>query len=77
MKITIEPTPNLVSQTDLDREHIPRMVRVWEGITDQGTKCKILVCGVMVAPDADQAQFQRELAEIPTGNRVIDLRHIL
>lgn len=77
MKITITATDLLVSQTDLNREFIPRLVRIWDGITEQGVACKVLVCGVAVSNSENQSQFDREMKEIPLGKKVIDLRHIL
>ena len=52
-------------------------VRLWEGITDLGTKCKVFVHLIAVHNDHDSTQFERELNEqLPPGS-VVDLRHIL
>jgi hypothetical protein len=78
LKITITPTEKLISVSDLERQEFPRMVRAWEGITDSGAKCTILVAGVAVHEKEEQEQFQRELREfVPRDHRVFELKHIL
>jgi hypothetical protein len=80
MKITIKPTAKLISVTTLEKHEIPRLVRVWEGITDKGAKCTVLVTGVAVLNSEDQSEFDRQLREFVPRERdreVFDLRHIL
>lgn len=58
MKITIEETPNFL---DLGG----RLVRAWEGTTDTGIPCTLLVAAVGVEPTHPRAgEFMRELIEI-------------
>lgn len=80
MKITITPTEKLISIATLEQAEIPRMVRVWQGITDKGVKCTVLVSGCCVLNSEDQSEFDRELREfVPreSDRQVFDLRHIL
>jgi hypothetical protein len=80
MKITITPTEKLISIATLEKHEIPRLVRVWEGITDSGAKCTVLVSGVAVLNSEDQSAFDRELREFIPKERdreVFDLRHVL
>lgn len=72
MKITIESTEKL---TDLGGVR----VRLWEGVTEAGSKCYVFVHRIAVHRDQDAEQFDRELKEqMPPGaDRVFDLRHIL
>ena len=70
MKITMEATAAL---TRLDG--VP--VRLWEGVTEQGTKCKVFVHRIAVHNDENAEDFERELQEqLPPGS-MIELRHIL
>jgi len=70
MWITMESTEHI---TDIDG--VP--VRLWEGETSVGTKCKIFVHRIAVANNKDTAQFEKELAEqLPPGQK-IPLRNIL
>jgi hypothetical protein len=80
MKITIKPTAKLISVTTLEKHELPRLVRVWEGITDKGAKCTVLVSGVAVANSEDQSEFDRNLREFVPRERdreFFDLRQIL
>lgn len=80
MKITITPTEKLISQKNLDVEAIPRMVRVWEGVSEKGARCLVLVAGVCAPTHQDQTELERRLREFIPRERdreVIDLRHIL
>ena len=70
MTITITATQNV---TYLDGVK----ARVWEGITDRGTKCIVFVHRVAVANDSDCSQFDQELAEQMPPGRIVELRHIL
>ena len=70
MKISIEATDKL---TRIDG--VP--VRLWEGITEGGVKCKVFVHRIAVHKTEDSAQFEQELEELlPLGSHV-ELRHIL
>jgi hypothetical protein len=77
MQITIVPTEKLLSLTDLERHEFPRMVRVWEGVTDSGVPCMVLVSGVAVHKTENQSAFDKELKEFIPKDRYIELRHIL
>ena len=70
MKITMTATDNL---TRIDG--VP--VRLWEGETEQGTKCKVFVHRVTVHKNADCAAFERELKEQMPPGQVIPWRNIL
>jgi len=70
MKIQIEATDQL---TDIDG--VP--VRVWEGITENGVRCKVFVHRIAVNKAYDLGPFERELAEQMPPGRHVDLRHIL
>lgn len=52
-------------------------VRLWEGTTERGNKCKVFVHQIAVQKDKDGEQFMTELKEkLPLGV-VVDLRQIL
>jgi hypothetical protein len=53
-------------------------VRLWEGVTERGTKCMVFVHRIAVhKKDIGQRDFEIELQEgLPPG-RVVDLRQIL
>lgn len=70
MQIQIESTGQL---THLDG--VP--VRVWEGVTAAGTKCKVFVHRVAVHQIEDASEFERELREQLQPGQVVDLRHVL
>lgn len=70
MKITIEPTGKLTNF-----EGSP--VRVWNGKTESGIHCIVLVRSLAVADNADQTEFERELKELPPPARVFRLSEIL
>ena len=80
MKITITPTEKLISIADLERHEMPRLVRAWEGVTESGARCTVLVSGVAVNNTEKQSEFEKELREFVPRERdrqVFDLRHIL
>lgn len=52
-------------------------VRVWEGVTAAGTRCKVFVHRIGVADTEDLSHFERELQECLPPGRAVDLRHIL
>jgi len=70
MQITMNSTDNL---TKIDG--IP--VRLWEGETLRGTKCKVFVHRIAVSNDEDSSQFEHELKEQLEPGRKIPLRDIL
>ena len=70
MKIQIEATDKL---TQIDG--VP--VRLWEGVTELGTKCKVFVHRIAVHKDEDSEQFDLELTEQMLPGRYVELRNIL
>lgn len=70
MKIAIESTPII---THLDG--VP--CRVWEGVTESGTPCKVFVHRVAVHNADNAQQFERELQEQLQPGIVIPLRNVL
>jgi hypothetical protein len=70
MQITMTSTAHI---TELDG--IP--VRLWEGETLMGTKCKVFVHRIAVSNDEDSSQFEQELKEQLEPGRKIPLRNIL
>lgn len=72
MKIAIESTATTTSV-----EGCP--VRLWEGVTEGGVRCKVFVRLVAVREEADRAAFDAELREVaaPRGELAIPLRMIL
>ncbi len=68
LAITILPTEHFF-RTD---EGIP--VRLWAGRTNGGTAVGVFVAAVMAAEAGDDADLERELAEIPgPRNPAVDL----
>lgn len=70
MQITMVSTSHI---TQLDG--VP--VRLWEGETLRGTKCKVFVHRIAVANDEDSSQFEQELKEQLEPGQAIPLRNIL
>lgn len=70
MQITIVSTEHI---TELDG--VP--VRLWEGETLRGTKCKVFVHRLCVSKDEDSSQFDQELKKQLEPGRAIPLRNIL
>lgn len=70
MNITITSTDQL---THMDG--VP--VRVWNGVTEKGVRCKVFVHRIAVHESADAEQFDRELKEELPPGRVIPLRNVL
>ena len=52
-------------------------VRLWEGETEEGTKCKVFVHRILVHENEDASQFERELEEQMPPGQVFSLRDIL
>lgn len=61
MKITIESTDKVVTLQDGFGESLAA-ARQWEGYTESGIPVTCLIVRIAVPLDADQAQFQKELA---------------
>lgn len=70
MKITIESTENLTQI-----EGVP--VRLWEGVTEGGVRCKVFIHRLAVHHDDNATQFDAELKEQLQPGVPIDLRQIL
>jgi len=70
MKITIESTETLTQI-----EGVP--VRLWEGVTEGGVRCKVFIHRLAVHNDDNATQFDAELKEQLQPGVPIDLRHIL
>jgi hypothetical protein len=70
MEINITSTDQL---THLDG--VP--VRVWEGVTADGTKCKVFVHRIAVHEDEDSSLFEAELREQLQPGRIVSLRNVL
>lgn len=70
MQIHIESTDQITFM-----DGVP--VRVWEGVTAKGVRCKVFVHRLAVHNDEDADQFDAELTtQLPPG-RVISLSQIL
>ena len=70
MKINIESTDKLTTIGGV-------RVRLWEGKTQAGAKCKVFVHRIAVHNDEDQSQFEKELTEQMQPGQMVELRHIL
>ena len=70
MKISIEATDKL---TQIDG--VP--IRLWEGVTEGGVKCKVFVHRIAVHKAEDCLQFEQEFVECMPPGRYVELRHIL
>jgi hypothetical protein len=74
VKLTIEHTDRIV-----DVNGVP--ARVWEGVSDTGIPCVVLVTRIAVALGHDQTAFEQDLQEqrppSPVAERVFDLRSVL
>lgn len=75
MKITIENTSEIVTMAN------GTQARVWDGVTESGVRCHLLVMRVAVHKNDDASAFERELQErppqAPAVPRVFDPRFIL
>jgi hypothetical protein len=64
VKITIESTETLTSI-----DNVP--VRLWEGTTEDGVRCKVFIHRIAVHKDEDAAAFETELKEqLPPGRHI-------
>lgn len=70
MRITIEST---CVRTKLDG--VP--VRLWEGVTEGGARCRVFVHRIAVADDQPAAEFEAELQKKLPPAAYFDLRMIL
>lgn len=52
-------------------------VRVWDGTTAQGTRCKVFVRRIAVHQDQDSSQFDRELNKMLPPGRAVPLWQVL
>ena len=75
MKITIENTSEIVTLPN------GTQARVWDGVTESGVRCHLLVTRIAVHKDDDCGAFERELLEktpkAPAVPLVFDLRHVI
>lgn len=70
MQIAIESTDQLTTM-----DGVP--VRVWDGVTAGGVKCKVFVHRIAVHKDADASQFDQELQEQLAPGRHFPLSMII
>jgi hypothetical protein len=70
MKITITST-DVTTRID----GVP--VRLWEGVTEDGISCKVLVHRIAVRDEHDASRFERELKEQLPPARSVPLYQIL
>ena len=56
MKLTIESTPEITYVNGVP-------ARIWNGKTEKGIECKVIVHGVVVKSGEDQSAFEAELIE--------------
>jgi hypothetical protein len=70
MKITITSTEKLTTVGSA-------RVRVWDGVTERGSKCLVFVHMIALPNSEPSAEFERELAEQLPPGQVFDLRKIL
>jgi len=68
-----------IASTDMITNVKGVRVRVWNGVTERGTKCVVFVHALRANADADLREFEAELKEepCPYPDRYIDMRHIL
>jgi len=68
-----------ITSTDMVTDVNGVRVRVWNGITERGVKCRVFVHMLRTNADADVAEFEAELKAQPSPipDRYIDMRHIL
>jgi hypothetical protein len=70
MEIIIKST-DILTNIDL----VP--VRLWEGTTERGIKCKVFIHRLAVHNDDDCSEFEQELKETMQPGRVLSLRQVL
>lgn len=61
MKLTIKPTSSFTVVSGCP-------VRLWEGVTEQGTPCTVFVARVAVPEGTNQNEFQNALLLTPPGH---------
>lgn len=64
MKITIEPTGQFKTVNGA-------VSRMWRGVTDEGAKCELAVAMIIVAGNADNSAFARELREVKPETELV------
>lgn len=67
MQLTITPTNEFASA-----DGVP--MRVWQGVSDRGIRCLVLVRRIAIEEGEDTAEFERELIEEEGGPRPRDPR---
>lgn len=60
--MTIEQTDQVV---ELLVRGVPVPARLWKGTTEKGADVMVFVTRISVGADEDQAEFERELQEMP------------
>jgi hypothetical protein len=65
MKITIEKTDEIAEVNGVP-------ARVWNGVTEGGIACSVLVTRLAVSQLADASEFERELSETPAPQDLDD-----
>ncbi len=70
MQITITATDQITTIGAIQ-------VRVWEGVTERGVKCKVMVHRLAVHDAEDASQFEQELVEKLPPVRFVPLSMIL
>jgi hypothetical protein len=71
VNIIIKSTPTLT-----DIHGVP--VRLWDGMTERGVRCKVFVHLIAVHDQADQMEFERELKQmLPPAKPPIRLSQLL
>lgn len=61
MKITIEPTDKIVEVHPPGQGTVN--ARVWEGTTEKGVKCSLLIVRVAADEKEDLSEFEKDLQE--------------
>lgn len=70
MQITIESTDQVTRIGQVP-------VRVWNGVTEDGTPCKVFVHRLAVRDDQDTERFVRQLTEQLPPGRFLSLSQIM
>lgn len=65
MKITIESTDRV----------IPDLGRIWNGVTEAGFPCQVIVIGITSESDEQQAKLEPELATL-RGRGTHEIAHL-
>lgn len=70
MEIMIKATDKIIKMDGV-------MARLWEGVTERGIPCKVLVHRIAVEDSQDTNQFDQELHECLPPGRFVSLAEIL